>query len=255
MAIAPCKLIADQIGALYQCSPVDHYVQIRTPYIYPDGDVIDLYFAEDANRLILSDLGETLRWLDMQTTSPRRSKKQLRLIEDVCATLDIEFVNGSLQVSLGNPDDMARAVTRLAEASVRVSDVWFTFQAKGFASFPEEVEEFLTDKKFPFERDQRIAGKSGSLWLVDFKVLRPTRESYVYALSTGSKSGAKRLTEHVFTAFSDLELLRERGAQFVSLFDDSADVWTGEEMKLVEEVSAVRLWSQQSELRELLDAA
>ena len=86
-----CEAIAEQIGGLFSCTPVREYVRIRTPFLYPDGDVIDLFLKESQGNVTLTDLGETLRWLRGQSISQRRSAKQQQLIEDVCLTHGIEL--------------------------------------------------------------------------------------------------------------------------------------------------------------------
>jgi len=67
--ITPCELITEQIGLLFSCSPVNQYIRIQTPFLYPDGDVIDIFDRAEGDAVTLTDLGETLRWLRMQTVT------------------------------------------------------------------------------------------------------------------------------------------------------------------------------------------
>ena len=69
----PCTHIQQQMGELFQCAEVGRFVRIRTPFLYPDGDYIDLFLEANAEDVTLTDLGETIRWLKMQTISLRRS--------------------------------------------------------------------------------------------------------------------------------------------------------------------------------------
>lgn len=41
--LAPCEIIAASIGALFECELVNQYIRIRTLFLYPDGDALDLY--------------------------------------------------------------------------------------------------------------------------------------------------------------------------------------------------------------------
>lgn len=88
--LTPCQEIARTIGELFTCSTVNDYIRIRTPLLYPDGDVIDIYLKEKEEQYILTDLGETLRWLRMQTISEKRSEKQETLIQDTLLTHGVE---------------------------------------------------------------------------------------------------------------------------------------------------------------------
>ena len=51
---------------LFSQSKLDFgYTRIRTPFTYPDGDVIDLFYQiHDDGNVTLSDRGETMRWLE-----------------------------------------------------------------------------------------------------------------------------------------------------------------------------------------------
>ncbi|GBF80953.1 DUF1828 domain-containing protein [Aphanothece sacrum] len=70
------QIISLTIGRQFSCSTIDGFVRIRTPYLYPDGDFIDLYLKQKEEGYILTDLGETIRWLKMQSISQKMSEKQ-----------------------------------------------------------------------------------------------------------------------------------------------------------------------------------
>ena len=108
-------------------------------------------------------------------------------------------------------------VSRVAQAALRVSDLWFTFRAQAVQSITDEVADFLEDRELGFERSERLAGRSGRGWMVDFH-------------------GPEALT-------------------FVSLFDDTADVWADEDFRLVEPLSMVSRWSRPDELAAVLSGA
>ena len=96
--MTPCEKIARTVNELFICSPVNGYQQIRTPFLYPDGDIIDLYLATNGQQVTLTDLGETTRWLRVQSLSQKRSVKQKQMIEDICLNHGIEFFRGMLTV-------------------------------------------------------------------------------------------------------------------------------------------------------------
>lgn len=254
----PCEYIAQKIGELFTCSRVNQYIRIRTPYLYPDGDVIDLFLKEGGKETwaTLTDLSETLRWLRMQTISQRKSLKQRQLIEDICLNHGIELYRGMLIVRVKSPDDLAVAVTRLAQAALRVADLWFTFRIRTVESITDEVEDFLRERQILFEPGERIPGRSGRIWTVDFHTRHPNRSALVYVLSTGSRAVARKATEHVLAAWYDLSHLRVRSdpIRFVSLFDDTLDVWAPEDFRLVEDLSEVSYWSRPDEFAEKLVA-
>lgn len=255
MSLTPCDHINENMGELFDCSPVGEYTRIRTPYLYPDGDVIDVFLDSAGNgSSTLTDLGETLGWLRTQTVSERKTDRQRRLIDDVCRTHGVELYRGMLMVRVKNFGELSEAVSRLSQAALRVSDLWFTFRNQATASINDEVEDFLSALEIQFERGERLVGRSGRAWRVDFHTRTAERSALVNVLSTGSQPSARRMAEHALSTWYDLSHLRlgPESLRFVSLFDDELDVWTPEDFGLVEDVSDVAYWSRKDEFAELL---
>jgi hypothetical protein len=125
-----CQEIAKTIGKLFTCSTVNGFIRIRTPYLYPDGDVIDLFLKEKDGQYVLTDLGETLRWLYMQARSPKRSERQEAFIQDTLLTYGIKQYRGMLMLQIQKEENLTSAITRLSQAAFRISDVWFTLDTK-----------------------------------------------------------------------------------------------------------------------------
>lgn len=249
--------IANGLGSLFICTRHGEYERIRTPYLYPDGDNIDIFIKPQGNLFLVSDLGETARWLRMQTLSPKRSPKQRSLIEDVCLTHGVELYRGMLLARCRPGDQLASTILRVAQASLRFSDLWFTFRSRSVESLTDEVADFLTEREFRFDRGEKIAGRSGRIWTPDFHVRAIQRSSLVFVLSTGSRSAAKSVVNQVHTAFYDLSsrTVGPEALRFVSLFDDTADVWSDEDFRLAEQLSMVTRWSQPDEIVDVLQAA
>lgn len=253
-----CERLKSSVGELFECEAVNRHVRVRTPFLYPDGDYIDLFVRETHDALDVTDLGETTRWLRMQTISQRRSPRQRQMIEDVCLNHGVEFHRGMLTLrAKSDASDLGNAITRLGQAALRVSDLWFTFRARMFESVSDEVAEFLGEREIPFDRGERVVGRSGRSYLIDFHTRTPRSSNLVVVLSTGSRSAASRVVEHVVATWYDLSHLRfgQQPVNFVSLFDDTLDVWRDEEFRLVDEISTVARWTAQDEFAEMLSAA
>jgi len=256
MSSTPLQSIIDSLGCLFSGTAINGFLRIRTPFLYPDGDVIDLFIKESGDVLTITDLGETTRWLRMQSLSPKRSPKQNKLLEDVCLTHGLEFYRGMFVARAKTLPEIASVFMRVAQGVLRASDLWFTMRTRSVESASEEVELFLAEKGFKFDRGQKLVGRSGRTWQPDFHIRMPSRSSLVYVLSTGSQAAARRVTEHVVTAWHDLNSLAvgPEALQFVSLFDDTMDVWSAEDFRLLENLSIVLRWSQPEELISLLVA-
>ncbi len=254
MSLTPCDSIGLGMGELFECSAINDYFRIRTPYLYPDGDVIDLYLKDDDGILTLTDLGESLGWLRAQTVSEKHTPRQRRLIEEVRYTHGVELYKGMLVVRVRGYEDLASAVMRLSQAALGIADLWITFRGYSVASINDDVEEFLGARRIGFERREKVVGRSQKVWTVDFHTRTPERSALVNVLSTGSRANARRLVEHNVTVWHDLNHLKFGGEPlaFVSLFDDELDVWTPEDFRLMQDLSEVAYWSQRDDFAELL---
>ena len=252
-----CQELQKGLGALFTCSDQGDYQRIRTPYLYPDGDNIDVFCKVEGDEVRVSDLAETTGWLRMQSASLRRSPKQTRLIEDTCETHGVEFTRGMLQAWCRSGDELAQAVTQVAQAALRVSDLWFTLRTYAVQRVTDDVADFLAEREFRFKRAEKLAGRSGRDWTIDFRVRAERRSSLVQVLSTGNRAAAPRVCQQALAAWYDLNhLVAEMEAlTFVSLFDDSSDVWADEDYNLVEPISTVSYWSRPDEFAAVLSKA
>jgi len=252
-----CSDIATQVGSLFRCTDSGEYVRIRTPFLYPDGDVIDL-FAKNGNgsSFTLTDLGETLGWLRMQTLANRRSPKQNKLIEDVALTHGIEIYRGMLTARVRAPEELGATLMRLGQAAVRMSDLWFTFRTRAIESLTDEVAELFAEKEVPFQRGEQLVGRSGRVYRPDFHTRLPEQSALLFVLTTASSAAANRIVDHVYTAWADLNQLKigPEALKFVSLFDDTANVWSEENIRLVSDVSDIAFWSRPDDLLETIAA-
>lgn len=118
-------------------------------------------------------------------------------------------------------------VGHLREAALRVSDPWFTFRTQAIESITDEVAGFLTERRI------------------------------VQVLSTGNRAAARGVAERVLAAWHDLNHLASgpEALTFVSLFDDTADVWAEEDFRLIEPLSTVSRWSRPDEFVTVLSEA
>ena len=147
-----CVSICETLSGLFECTPAPRQsVRVRTPLMYPDGGIVDVFVLEDGGQRRVTDFGETLGWLRMQSVDGRRTPRQKELIEDTCQTLGVEVFRGQLVLRLHADDEIGEAVLRLAQAAVRVSDLWFTLRARPTKTTAKEVNQWLIKKEIKFK--------------------------------------------------------------------------------------------------------
>ena len=253
-----CASVGRTLPPLFVCSPAPHEgVRVRTPLLYPDGGVVDVFVLSRGGGYTVTDYGDALGWLGLQSISPRRSTRQEALAQDVCRTLRIELFNEQLVLRSVTEDALGEATLRVAQAAVRVSDLWFTLRSQSLQVTEDEVDEWLREKQIPFRRQVTKPGRSARDWNVNFETQTANRTSLIFLLSTGSRGASRRIAEHVLAGCVDLSHLRisQSNLAFVSLFDDTLDVWQAEDFQLVEEHSEIARWSAPDELERILTAS
>ena len=255
-----CDEIRKTVGLQFVCSKQGGYTRVDTPYLYPDGDYISLFCETNGNAVTVTDLAETVSWLWMQSATRQLSSKQNRLIQDMCTSHGVQFQQGMLQARCEPGKPLGEVVTRVAQAAIRVSDLWFMSRAaasrpKMIRSIVNEVEEYLVKIGLECERGWRTAGKSGHSRTMDFRV-HVSRSGYsdadfslIHVLSAGNRAGARRKCDHAVAIWYDLEHTAENR---ISLFDDTADIWEPGDYQLLANLSQVARWSRQGEFAQLM---
>lgn len=125
-----CKKLRVAGPPLFECSPAPKEgIRVRTPFLYPDGGLIDVFVVERQDHIDVTDFGEALGWLRMQSPRGQLLPKHNRIVEDVCLTLGVERFRGQLLRRAKN-GDVSAAVLHVAQAALRVADLWFTMRAR-----------------------------------------------------------------------------------------------------------------------------
>jgi len=80
------------------------YLKIKTNFTYPDGEYIYVFFQKNKikeyEHIYLSDLGETLRWLENNCFFSKLTEEQTHDIENTCFENNIEFYRGMLRIEI-----------------------------------------------------------------------------------------------------------------------------------------------------------
>lgn len=243
VALTKSARVQRELGALFTYTEEEGYEQVGTPFFYPDGDAIDVFLMFESDLVLVADFGETMRWLYTQSHSMRLSPKQTRLVADICLTHGVGFQNGVIETRC-HPSELASAIVQVAQVASRVADIWLTFQTRTPPSITSQVADYLARHSLPFERSPRQIGHSKRSWYVDFQVHTYESKLLVNVLSAKNRSTARRITDRVVATWFDLgPVVRNESLGFVSLFDDTNDIWTDDDFSLVGSLSRVSRWS------------
>lgn len=236
---------------LFSCQEENGRLRIATPYLYPDGDYIDLYLVETPIGLYLTDLAETMGHLADHEISPQQSPKRSKIIKDILLTQGVELFRGELRTPLEDWDKTAWLVTRLSQAVVQISDLVFSLRLSALTTFKEEVEEYWIESQIPYDVDYSVIGGSGESYTIDFYISIPRRGWLVETLSSQSRSYANTLVSRVIRTWHDLHRVDGRYG-YLSLIDDSTEVWKPEWFDQLADFSEIVVWSEREKLPHVL---
>ena len=253
-----CDTVKQGMPSLYECSPAPiEGVRIRTPFLYPNGRVIDVFVLETDHGYEVTDFSAAVGWLRMQTIRGKLTSTQRTLIDDIGQTLGTEFKKGEIIFRCNDLSEVSEAVQIVGQAAVRVADLWFLFRHSVSESVADDVDEWLKERNIQADRNVRATGRSGRDWRIDFKTSTAENVSLVFVLSTGNRARVRQITEHVAAGCMDLINSPSTDTstdtlKMVSLFDDTVDVWRAEDYALLEPVSEIACWSAPDEFEHIL---
>ena len=248
----PRDLLTALAAPIFHARELGPYLRIATPFALPDGDLLALFIPRHSDPPLLVDLGETLRWLRSHLFHDPPERQQLRITE-ACADLGVELRGGELRTHPRPGEPLTRALTRLAQACLRVADLRTALRPRKPPPFADEVEAHLrtalTARPLAIVRGDRIPGISATTWSVDFRVRTPERHVLIFLLASERRDHARKLAEHVVAACTDLSHLRKlrrTPVQFITIFDDRGAAWNDADERLVTPFATPLRWSDRA---------
>jgi hypothetical protein len=248
-----CENLKKYISQQFNCSEFGDFLKIRTPLLYNDGDVIDVFVKSKSDGFVITDLGETMRWLTNQMVSTSLSDRQTEIINKTLKFHKISEYKGMFITKVQNEDDISEAILNLSQAIARISDITFTFTGRSNSSFYQEVNQFLEEEGFDFDKNKKYTGSSERIRTIDFYVKTENCQSLIYGLTSSTKNGTNQRADTINSSWFDLKyLLDDHSIKFISLLDDEYTEWSHKNIKLLSSSSTVALWSRKNEFREHL---
>ncbi len=231
------------------------HVRIETELSYPDGSYVDVFVKAPLTEtdVRLSDLGQTTTWLLDLAVRPWQSKTRQRLLEDAIQLYEAEQVGGAIELVVPSRAALVKGVIRLAQACVRVADLYYTRRMSYAVSATDELEEFLSDADLSYKPNAELNGMFAPV-KVDFLVAGERKNSALLMWSSANNSQAHQLGNEIFRKWYDLNI-PARTEQRVTVFDDRYDTYRKEDFARVRSISDLVAFSDKTTLRDLLTAA
>jgi hypothetical protein len=214
--------------------------RLPTHFRYPDGSLVDLFLSaprDNAAPYWLTDLGHTAAYLADVHIYLHRNKRRQALVGRICQIFEVEEKDGELMVAVGNLSTIGDAVSRLAQACARISDLSFTQRFRQETDYNNRVETFFDAGNLIYSTSVKLIGKYNREVTVDFLVEGVRFNHLVMTLSTLNPASAHPMANEAFRRWYDLELHRNQYG-FVTLYDSTNDCIREDDVMRLSEISS-----------------
>ena len=245
-----CRSLHSQLGSMFECITAGDRVQIRTPFVLPDGHQIDVYWRDTPWGQVVSDLGDTYGWIFVNGAYDRLTPKQNEAYYAACSAYGVERFEEAILARVSD-GGLADAVVRLAQAITTVSHTLDVGEQRAEV-FTENTARQITARRiaatiekyrWDYKRNMKFTGRTKYSWNLDYFVHTKRQDAALMALHGRKSAGwQRRAIEHAFTVFSDLApMLGEQGlpVKAISVIDDNDVHWYNEPIELLSGVSEV----------------
>ncbi len=237
----------EQFQAGFDCEMEGGRISIVTPYLYPDNGLVEIFVEEvEADQIRVSDLGETLRRLELMGADPLASAKGRFLIDQTVRRLHVLSERGRIE-KYGPASEAASLMLDVIAASQAISGLIYTSRAVESASFPSEVALFLKEQEIDAIPRYPVLGESGKKYKVGFRLYFESQnplEVFLEPLSPPHENGITAQVNRTVRMWVDVNGARSK----ISLLNDSALEWRAEDVLLLSRLSDVQRWSNRSAL-------
>ena len=231
-------------------------VRVRTPFLLPDRDMVDIFVLEREDGLAVTDLGDAIGWLYYVDGVVEPTPLRQRMVVSVCRDLGVAYHQGQLVVRGVKRDDLLEAILLVSQAVLRVADITFTVRQRFAPSRADKVSSWLDGWEVPYARFVRKRGASGRYWNVDFETYAEGLTADVFLLSGSSVQHAQNMVNWVGEGMRDIwnACQDRRPPQFVALRYGPSRVWREVDAGPVACRATIVDWSRREDLRLALTA-
>ncbi len=246
----------DHFASDMECLRSDSgYQVVRTPFLYPDGDHIELYLRSmDDGQVLASDVGQTVMKLAEYGFILQNSSRRRAMAIRITSSLRVQFDNGSLSVAVPSDRGGAR-IWDLMMALQRLSDLVYIEEStsRGYDSrgvtFEHQFENYVTEKQITYRRAVQIQLSNDYRFTSNFTL---GEGAIVQLLSANSAGYARRRMNNVYVNFSEMNIAKDRRAR-LAVVDDSKDLWSEALLEpLTRQATEVLYWKNKPSLEQAL---
>jgi hypothetical protein len=151
---------------------------VLTPYHYPDHDNIEVFIRDKGDRVAVSDLGETLRYLDTNGMDVMSTQNALFAARRIAEGFGVEVRDGVL-VKDGPAESVGQILFDVLSAVKALGSLVYGNRSYEPVTFVEEVTDYLAANQFHAEQGPPLTGVSGAKYRPSLSVTTASGPIYV----------------------------------------------------------------------------
>lgn len=239
------KYLADLRRDLRCVEIGDGRMLISTPYLYQDGDVIQVVIEPLPGGLIrLGDEGAGTSRLEMAGVDPTKGKALTELQASLRA-YRAGRVGDELRIE-GPEQDVAEMLLRLVGALRAVDGLGVLKAEPAAVRFDRRVITFLQSQFEGVSERPRRTGRSGARYKLTAAVPRESERVLVQAAAGGHGQQGRRSVDHAFRVFSDINGEVSKEQKLVLLSGEES--WPPSDLALLSGVAYVGGWNERDQV-------
>lgn len=168
------------------------FLQIETPFTFPDGDVFQVYLQEkSAGTIRLTDFGHTLMHLSYENDiSKFYEGSRGKLLDQIMATDGLKEEAGQL-VFDADLENVGAAILKFGQSLTRIYDLTFLNRSRVASTFYDDLKEML----FNIISEQKIARDyampnfaDAASYPIDFRIETPKSQLFMFGVPNRDKA-------------------------------------------------------------------
>jgi hypothetical protein len=253
MNISCAKLVESALRELevgFDCATHGDRLSVVTPFLHPDDAYVEVFVEErPGGRIVVSDLGETLRHLANLGFDVTTSSRAKFLLEQTAKRFELELWHGRIQKE-GALEDVGQILLDVVAGAQAAGSLVYLSKAYEPATYPKEVSLFLDDNQLDHEYKVPIMGTTGKRYFVSIRIHRTKYDLLIEPMSPAQRNTMTAMVNRVFRMWSDVNGHTHK----LSLLNDIDFEWTLPDVRLLERVSTVEKWSLREQLVQRIKA-
>jgi hypothetical protein len=219
-------------------------ISIVLPFLYPDHDNVEIFLKDKGDRIVVTDLGETLRRLDSVGMNYLASGRLTFQVDRIASGFQVNLRDG-VMFKEGPHGEASAMLFDLVSACMAVGDLAYSGRTYLPLTFKDAVSKVLDATHLHYDTNSKSRGViSGEEYKIDFKVIAQHRVSLVQTMEAKTKAGVKKWVDATFRMWKDIGT-SERVVRRVSLLNDDTPYLKDAHIRILSDCSTVFRWSSE----------